>query len=104
MVLRTMRIMMKYSNGVDTTTLQILYLNESISFGMYRSRGLAWMAKSMQDFWKRERNCLNNNIFALLVPHRSQSIKYVLCGSMHILGIQLLIFIWNYHPVKHGLS
>ena len=55
MVLSTMRIMMKYSNGVETTTLQILYLKLSISFGMYRSNGRAWIAKSMQDFWKRER-------------------------------------------------
>ena len=50
MVLRTMRIMMKYSNGVETTTLQILYLKLSISFGMYLSKGRAWIAKSMQDF------------------------------------------------------
>lgn len=47
-----MRIMMKYSNGVETTTRQILYLKLSISLGMYRSKGLAWMAKSMHDFWK----------------------------------------------------
>ena len=45
-----MRIMMKYSKGVDTTTRQILYLKLSISLGIYRSNGWAEMAKSMQAF------------------------------------------------------
>ncbi len=53
MVLRTMRAMMKYSKGVETTTFQILYLKLSRSLGMYRSSGVAWMAKSMQDFCSR---------------------------------------------------
>ena len=34
MVLSTMSVIMKYSNGVDTTTRQILYFRLSISFGM----------------------------------------------------------------------
>ena len=51
-VLRTMSVMMKYSKGVETTTRQILYLKLSISRGMYRSRGLADIAKSMHDFCK----------------------------------------------------
>lgn len=44
--------MMKYSNGVEATILQILYFIESLSFGMYLSRGRADMTKSMQDFYK----------------------------------------------------
>ena len=42
MVLRTMRVMMKYSKGEETTTLHSLYLKLSLSFGMYRSRGSAF--------------------------------------------------------------
>ena len=47
MVLRTMRSMMKYSKGLDTTTRHSLYLKLSLSFGMYRSSGRAWMEKSI---------------------------------------------------------
>ena len=47
MVLRTMRVMMKYSKGEETTTLHSLYLKLSLSFGMYRSSGRAWMEKSI---------------------------------------------------------
>ena len=50
MVLRTIRVMMKYSNGVETTILQSLYLKLSRSFGMYLSNGLACIEKSMHDF------------------------------------------------------
>ena len=45
-----MSVMMKYSNGVDSTILQSLYLTPTRSSGMYLSRGVALMAKSMQDF------------------------------------------------------
>ncbi len=48
---------MKYSKGVETTTFQTLYLKLSLSLGMYRSRGVAWMAKSMQDFCKGKKCC-----------------------------------------------
>lgn len=41
MVLRTMRVMMKYSKGEETTTLHSLYLKLSLSFGMYLSNGSA---------------------------------------------------------------
>ena len=41
MVLTTMRVMMKYSKGDDTTTLQSLYLKLSLFLGMYLSRGSA---------------------------------------------------------------
>ena len=47
MVLRTMRSMMKYSKGLDTTPRHSLYLKLSLSFGMYRSSGRAWMEKSI---------------------------------------------------------
>ena len=46
-VLRTIRVMIKYSKGVLTTTLHSLYLKLSLSFGMYRSSGRAWMEKSI---------------------------------------------------------
>ena len=50
-VLSTMRVMMKYSKGVDSTILQSRYFNPTRSSGMYLSKGVALMAKSMQDFW-----------------------------------------------------
>ncbi len=43
--------MMKYSNGVDTTMRQTLYLKLFRLLGMYRSNGRAPIVKSMQDFW-----------------------------------------------------
>ena len=49
-VFNTMRPMIKYSKGVDTTILQILYFTLFRSFGMYLSRGRACIVKSMQDF------------------------------------------------------
>jgi hypothetical protein len=56
---------MKYSNGVDSTILQSWYLKPARSSGMYRSRGVAWMEKSMQDFWRKERKIKQfNNFFA----------------------------------------
>lgn len=51
-VFSTMSIMIKYSNGVDTTILQILYFTLFRSFGMYLSSGRACIVKSIQDFWK----------------------------------------------------
>lgn len=50
-VLNTISIIMKYSNGVDTTIRQILYLKLFRLLGMYRSNGRAPIVKSMQDFW-----------------------------------------------------
>lgn len=49
-VLNTMSIMIKYSNGVDTTIRQILYLKLFRLLGMYRSNGRAPIVKSMHDF------------------------------------------------------
>lgn len=49
-VLNTMSIIIKYSNGVDTTIRHTLYLKLFRSFGMYRSSGLAPIVKSMHDF------------------------------------------------------
>lgn len=49
-VLNTINIMMKYSNGVDTTIRQTLYLKLLRSFGIYLSNGRAPIVKSMQDF------------------------------------------------------
>lgn len=52
-VLNTINIMMKYSNGVDTTILHTLYLKLLRLLGMYRSSGRAPIVKSMHDFWER---------------------------------------------------
>lgn len=49
-VLNTISIMMKYSNGVDTTIRHTLYLKLFLSFGMYRSSGRAPIVKSIHDF------------------------------------------------------
>ena len=45
---------MKYSKGVDSTILQSRYLKPTLSSGIYRSNGVALMAKSIQDFCNRE--------------------------------------------------
>lgn len=47
-VLRAIMAMMKYSKGGETTNVHVLYWNDCLSWGMYRVRGLALMAKSMQ--------------------------------------------------------
>lgn len=49
-VLRAIMVMMKYSNGPDTTNCQMRYLRDLESSGMYRHRGRAWIAKSMHCF------------------------------------------------------
>lgn len=53
-VLKTINIIIKYSKGVETTILQILYLRLLRLLGMYLSSGRAWMQKSIQDFWKNK--------------------------------------------------
>lgn len=52
-VFKTMRIMMKYSKGVDTTILHILYFILFLLFGIYLSKGLAPIVKSIQDFYNK---------------------------------------------------
>ena len=52
-VLNTMSIMIKYSNGVETTIRHTLYLKLFRSFGMYRSSGRAPIVKSMHDFYRQ---------------------------------------------------
>lgn len=62
-VFKTISIMMKYSNGVDTTSRHILYFILFLSFGMYLSSGLACMVKSIHDFWNtRYRQSLSSSI------------------------------------------
>lgn len=51
-VLKTISIIIKYSNGVETTIRHILYLKLFRLFGMYLSNGRACIVKSIQDFWK----------------------------------------------------
>lgn len=75
-VLKTINIIMKYSNGVDTTILQILYLKLFLLFGIYLSKGRACIVKSIHDFW-------NTNINALSSGHewyiRKQLVRYLVC-------------------------
>lgn len=49
-VLSTMRVMMKYSKGVETTSLHTLYLKLALLLGIYLSRGRASIVKSIHDF------------------------------------------------------
>lgn len=49
-VFRTIRVMMKYSNGVETTILHTLYLKLALLLGIYLSRGRASIVKSIHDF------------------------------------------------------
>lgn len=53
-VLRTIRVMMKYSKGEETTILHTLYLKLALLLGIYLSRGRASIVKSIHDFWKRK--------------------------------------------------
>lgn len=53
MVLSAIRAMMLYSKGGDTTNCHIRYWKLSLFFGMWRVRGLALMAKSIQARWMR---------------------------------------------------
>lgn len=69
-VFNTMRPMIKYSKGVDTTILQILYFTLFRSFGMYLSRGRACIVKSMQDFWN-ERRTVNRDLSLSLLSLQS---------------------------------
>jgi hypothetical protein len=54
MVFMRMRSMMKFSKGPEVTSLQMWYRMPVVSGGTYSSRGLAWMAKSMHDFWRKK--------------------------------------------------
>ena len=49
-VLSTIRVMIKYSKGVDSTIRHRRYLKPTRSSGIYLSKGVALMAKSIQDF------------------------------------------------------
>lgn len=55
-VLNTINIMIKYSNGVDTTMRHTLYLKLFRLLGMYRSSGRAPIVKSMHDFCNTAQN------------------------------------------------
>lgn len=46
---------MKYSKGGETTNVHVLYWNDCLFWGMYRVRGLALMAKSMQALCRQRR-------------------------------------------------
>lgn len=53
-VLNTISIIIKYSNGVETTMRQILYLKLFRLLGIYRSSGRAPIVKSIHDFCAKE--------------------------------------------------
>ena len=56
MVFKAIKVMTKYSNFVDTTSFQILYLIVFLFFGMYRLVGRAFTAKSIHCFcYKRKK-------------------------------------------------
>ena len=50
-VLQTINSMMKFSKGAEVTSLQMWYRGPLCSSGTYNSKGLASIAKLMQDFW-----------------------------------------------------
>jgi hypothetical protein len=79
-VFSTINSMMKYSNGEDTTTLQILYLKLFRLFGMYLSRGLAPIVKSMQDFCNTAKQETNSQS----VYHESESRTPANCVVMQL--------------------
>lgn len=58
-VLNTISIIIKYSNGVETTMRQILYLKLFRLLGIYRSSGRAPIVKSIHDFCSKETKNLN---------------------------------------------
>ena len=102
MVLRTMRVMMKYSNGVDSTILHSRYLSPTRSSGMYRSRGVALMAKSMQDFCKNSGQYRKAHPFNLPAQPFNLSISDKLWaleknkGHFVILELNSEIIKWHY--------
>ena len=52
-VLSAIRAMMLYSKGGDTTNCHMRYWKLSLFFGIWRVRGLALMAKSIQALCRR---------------------------------------------------
>lgn len=58
-VFRAIIVIMKYSNGPDTTSCQIRYLKDFGSSGIYRQSGRAWIAKSMHCFCNRTSAVIN---------------------------------------------
>lgn len=70
-----MSIMIKYSNGVDTTILQILYFTLFRSFGIYLSSGRACIVKSIHDFWNINTELLMSDATKIL-GDRMYCLKY----------------------------
>lgn len=54
-VLSAIKAMMLYSKGGDTTKCHMRYWKLNLFFGMWRVRGLAFMAKSIHALWRRKR-------------------------------------------------
>lgn len=77
MVLSAIRAMMLYSKGGDTTNCHIRYWKLSLFFGMWRVRGLALMAKSIQARWMRRREGRRVTVNLLLAQDIWKSTKQI---------------------------
>lgn len=106
MVFKAIKVMTKYSNFVDTTSFQILYLIVFLFFGMYRLVGRAFTAKSIHCFChKRKKNNIISNILFTKRPIFSnvciyffykntvQDFKYgnVMLSNLYILHVYMLL-------------
>lgn len=84
-VLRAIIIMMEYSNGGETTNLHMRYWKDWVFSGMYRVRGLALMAKSMQALCKKRKHTCDLKWKLALVASRifgpSISITWNYCAN-----------------------
>lgn len=86
-VLNTMSIIMKYSNGVDTTIRHTLYLKLFRSFGMYLSSGRAPIVKSMHDF------CWESNTSVVSQSFHSHTQTNLILIDLAVLQFRLALFL-----------
>lgn len=90
-VLKTINIIIKYSNGVDTTMRHTLYLKLFLLLGIYRSNGRAPIVKSIHDFCKcKKKREENESMRMTLLPFSIHSVPDFY--QFHRLAVQL-------HPV-----
>ena len=88
-VFNTMSIMIKYSNGVDTTILQILYLTLFRSFGIYLSSGRACIVKSIHDFWKINTELSMSALMSMLKKISCNIYIYIYCLNVTKIKIKI---------------
>ena len=100
-VFKTMRVIMKYSKGVDSTILQSRYLKPTLSSGIYRSNGVALMAKSIQDFCNIRETVMRKANMAML-----KRLKYFVPESIAkrrkkiLVQCQICLCLWQINLVK----